>query len=178
MFAPSLVVTTLCKLICGETGAMGDESTKRAAQEYLAARLAQEGQSYEDKLNREAAVALAPRVWKRVTETVIAKCNEWNAITKEQTLTCKETMLGDLRVWCAGKSHVMTVHYDSKMRLITLKNTARPEHEKDMILSIEGYSIAGGRDARLVRNNEPANLDVVILGELRVLVGLGRQTNG
>jgi len=39
-----------------------------------------------------------------------------------------------------------------------------------MILSIEGYSIAGGRDARLVRNNEPANLDVVILGELRVLV--------
>ena len=178
MFAPSLVVTTLCKLICGETGAMGDESTKRAAQEYLAARLAQEGQSYEDKLNREAAVALAPRVWKKVAETVIAKCNEWNAITKEQTLTCKETMLGDLRVWCAGKSNVMTVHYDSKMRLITLKNTARPEHEKDMILSIEGYSIAGGRDARLVRNNEPANLDVVILGELRVLVGLGRQTNG
>jgi len=87
-------------------------------------------------------------------------------------------MLGDLRVWCAGKSQVMTVHYDSKVRLITLKNTARPEHEKDMILSIEGYSIAGGREARLVRNNEPANLDVVILGELRVLVGLGRQTNG
>jgi len=87
-------------------------------------------------------------------------------------------MLGDLRIWCAGKPHVMTVHYDSKMRLIILKNTARPEHEKDMILSIEGYSIAGGRDARLVRNNEPANLDVVILGELRVLVGLGRQTNG
>ena len=178
MFAPSLLVTTLCKLIGGENRAMGDESTKRAAQEYLAARLAQEGQSYEDRLNRDAAVALAPRVWKRVAETVVAKCNEWNAITEEQTLTCKETMLGDLRVWCAGKPHVMTVHYDSKTRLITLKNTARPEHEKDMILSIEGYSIAGGRDARLVRNNEPANLDVVILGELRVLVGLGRQTNG
>src|SRR5258708_35637128 len=62
---------------------MGDESRKRAAQEYLAARLAQEGQSYEDKLNREAAVVLAPRVWKQVTEIVIAKCNEWNAITKE-----------------------------------------------------------------------------------------------
>jgi len=59
-----------------------------------------------------------------------------------------------------------------------LKEHSASEHEKDMILSIEGYSIAGGRDARLVRNNEPANLDVVILGELRVLVGLGRQTNG
>jgi hypothetical protein len=157
---------------------MVDESTKRAAQEYLAARLAQEGQSYEDKLNREAAIALAPRVWKLVAETVIAKCNEWNAVTQEQTLTCRETALGDIRVWSAGKSHVMTVHYDSKTRLIILKNTARPEHEKDMILSIEGYSVAGGRDARLVRNHEPANLDVVLLGELRVLVGLGRQTNG
>jgi hypothetical protein len=157
---------------------MGDESTKRAAEEYLAARLAEEGQSYEDKLNREAAVALAPRVWKRVAETVVAKCNEWNAITKEQTLTCKETALGDLRVWCAGKPHVMTVHYDSKMRSVTLKNTARPEHEKDMILTIEGYATGAGRDARLVRNNQPANLDVLILGELRVLVGLNRQTNG
>jgi hypothetical protein len=111
------------------------------------------------------------------SETVIAKCTEWNAVTGEQTLTCRETALGDLRVRCAGKSQVMTVHYDSRIRLITLKNTARPEHEKDMILSIEGYSIAGGRDARLVRNNEPANLDILILGELRVLVGLGRQTN-
>ena len=161
---------------------MGDESTKRAAQEYLAARLTQEGQSHEDKLNREAAVSLAPRVWKQVTDAVIAKCNEWNAITKEQTLTCRETALGDLRVWCAGKSQAMTVHYDSKARLITLKNTARPEHEKDMILSIEGYSVAGDgdsrRNARLMRNNEPANLDVVILAELRVLAGLGRQTNG
>src|SRR5258708_30757345 len=117
---------------------MRDESTKRAAQEYLAARLAQEGQSYEDKLNREAAVALAPRVWKQVTETVIAKCDEWNAITKEQTLTCKETMLGDLRVWCAGKSQVMTVHYDSMVRFMTLKTTARLELEKSLSVSIEG----------------------------------------
>ena len=31
---------------------MGDESTKRAAQEYLAAKLSKEGQSYEDKMNR------------------------------------------------------------------------------------------------------------------------------
>jgi len=114
---------------------------RSAQQRILAARLAQEGQSYEDKLNRKRRLHLL-LVWKQVTETVIAKCDEWNAITKEQTLTCKETMLGDLRVWCAGKSQVMTVHYDSKLRLITLKNTARPEHEKDMILSIEGYSIA------------------------------------
>jgi hypothetical protein len=178
MLAGSLTVTPLCKLIPGETGAMGDESTKRAAEEYLAARLAEEGQSHEDKLNLEAAVALAPRVWKSVAETVIAKCNEWNAVTKEQTLTCKETALGDLRVWCAGKSQVMTVHYDSKMRLITLKNTARPEHEKDLILSIEGCSTSAGRDARLMRNNQPANLDVLIVGELRVLVGLSRQTKG
>src|SRR5258707_15081013 len=97
MFAPSLLVTTLCKLICGENRAMGDESTKRAAQEYLGARLAQEGQSCEDRLNREAAVALAPRVWKQVTETVIAKCNEGKAITKQQTFACKERMLGELR---------------------------------------------------------------------------------
>jgi hypothetical protein len=157
---------------------MGDESTKRAAQEYLAARIAEEGQSYEDKLNMKAAVALAPRVWKRVAETVIAKCNEWNAVTKEQTLTCKETPLGDLRIWCAGRSQVMTVHYDSKKRLVTLKNTARLEHETDMILSIEGYSTGDGRDARLIRNNQPANLDILILGELRVLAGLNRQTNG
>ena len=157
---------------------MGDESTKRAAQEYLAARLAEQGQSHEDKLNMQAAVALAPQVWKSVAETVIAKCNEWNAVTREQTLTCKETALGDLRVWCTGKPHVMTVHYDSRMRLITLKNTARPEHEKDLVLSIEGYAASSGRSARLMRNNQPANLDALIVGELRVLVGLNRQANG
>ena len=56
---------------------MNDESTKRAAEEYLAAKLAEEGQSYEDRLNNEAAVTLAPRVWKRAAETVIAKCTEW-----------------------------------------------------------------------------------------------------
>jgi hypothetical protein len=156
---------------------MNDESTKRAAEEYLAAKLAEEGQSYEDKLNREAAVSLAPRVWKRAAETVIAKCTEWNAVTKEQTFTCKETALGDLRIWCAGRSQLMTVQYDSKKRLITIKNSARPEHEKDLILSIEGYSTGFGREAHLVRNNQPVNLNVLILGELRVLAGLSRQTS-
>ena len=156
---------------------MNDESTKRAAEEYLAAKLADEGQSHEDRLNKEAAVTLAPRVWKRTAETVIAKCNEWNAVTKEQTLTCKETALGDLRIRCAGRSQLMTVQYDSRKRLITIKNGGRPEHEKDLILGIEGYAMGSGRDARLVRNNQPVNLDVLILGELRVLAGLSRQTN-
>ncbi len=64
---------------------MGDESTKRAAQEYLAAKLSEEGQQYEDKLNTEAAIALAPAVWNRVAEAVIEKCRDWNAITGEQT---------------------------------------------------------------------------------------------
>jgi len=43
------------KIIFGETDFMGDEGTKRAAQEYLAAKLSKEGQSYEDGLNRETA---------------------------------------------------------------------------------------------------------------------------
>lgn len=155
---------------------MNDESTKRAAEEYLATRLAEEGQSYEDKLNRETALALAPRVWKKVVENILAKCNEWNAVTKEETFTCKETMLGDLRILCAGRSQTMTVHFDSRKHLIRIKNTARPEHEKDMILNIEGYAKGEERDAHLVRNNEPANLDVVLVGEMRVLAGLSRQT--
>lgn len=63
---------------------MGNESTKRAAQEYLAARLSEEGQNYEDKANLEAAIALAPAVWKMVVDTVTAKCSEWNAVSGMQ----------------------------------------------------------------------------------------------
>jgi hypothetical protein len=162
-------------MICGETNTMGDESTKRAAQEYLAARLSEEGQSYEEKLNMEAAVALAPAVWKSFADTVIAKCNEWNAVTQEQTLTYKETILGDLRILCAGRTQQMTVHYDSKKRLITVRNTARLEHEPEVILGIEGYATGTGRKAQVVRNNEPVNLDMLILGQLRVLAGLARK---
>jgi len=48
-------------------------------------------------------------------------------------LTCKETMLGDLRVWCAA-----IASDDGALRFQGafdhLKDTARPEHEKDMIL--------------------------------------------
>ena len=156
---------------------MTDESTKRAAQEYLAAKLAEAGQSEEDKLNSAAAVALAPAVWKKVKDTIIAKCESWNTTAKEQTFTCKETALGDLRIWCSGRPQHMTVYYDSRKLVITVKNTARLEHETDVKLSIEGYSTGSGRDAHLVRSNQVVNIDMLILGELRVLAGMGRQTS-
>jgi hypothetical protein len=74
----------------------------------------------------------------------------------------------------------MTVHYDSKKLLITAKNTGRIEHEKDVILRIEGYRTGpdrDDRDARLMRNELPVNIDMLLLGELRVLTGIGRQRN-
>ncbi|GAC1674093.1 MAG: hypothetical protein NVS9B4_28280 [Candidatus Acidiferrum sp.] len=108
-----------------------------------------------------------------------AKCAEWNSVTGEQTLTCKETALGDIRVWCAGRAQQMIVHFDSKRLLVIIKNSARLEHETDVILSIEGYATshgtAGERDAQLVRSEQPVNLDMLIVGELRVLTGINRQ---
>jgi hypothetical protein len=154
---------------------MRDESTKQAAQEYLAAKLAEEEQAYEDKLNKETAVARAPAVWTNLKEAIFAQCSEWNAVTEEQTLKCKETLMGDLRVWCAARSKQMTVHYDSKKLLITVKNAGRLEHEKDVILLIEGYRTDSDREAHLVRNEQPVNVDMLILGELRVLTGMSRQ---
>ena len=157
---------------------MHDESTERAAQEFLAAKLAEEEQLNEAKLNKEAAVALGPVVWKRVADSVLAKCKEWNAITNEQTLTCKETLLGDLRILCTGRPQQLTVHFDSKTLLVVIKNMARLEHETDAILQVEGYRTAsGGRDAQLVRNGMPVNIDLLVLGELRVLAGMSRQAN-
>jgi hypothetical protein len=154
---------------------MRDETTKQAAQEYLATKLAEENQKHEDKLNRETAVALSLRVWKNFRDAIFAQCREWNAVTQEETLTCKETPLGDLRIWCAARSKQMTVHYDSRKLLVILKNAGRLEHEKDVILHIEGYSTGSDRDAHLTRNDEPVNVDMLILGELRVLTGIGRQ---
>jgi hypothetical protein len=156
---------------------MADESAKRAAQEFQAAKLSEEGRLYEDKVNLEAAIALGPKVWKRLADTVIANCREWNAVTGEHSLTCKETALGDLRIRCAGREYYqMFVHYDSRTRQVTIENTARPENEPDTILRIEGYATGEGRDAHLVRNSngEPVNLDMLILGHLRVLAGLSR----
>jgi hypothetical protein len=154
---------------------MSDELTKQSAQEYLAERLAQELEIQEAKLNRETAVALAPSVWKNVQDALVSKCAEWNAVTGAQTLTCKETIMGDLRVWCPERSLQMTVHYDSKRLSITIKNAGRAENETDVILNITGYRTEQGRGARLLRNEEIVNLEMLLVGELRVLAGIGRR---
>jgi hypothetical protein len=154
---------------------MRDESTKQAAQEFLATKLTEENQKHEDKLNREVAVARALHVWKSFRDAIATQCKEWNEVTKEQSLTCKETPLGDLRVWCATTAKQLTAHFDSKKLTVTLKNAGRPENEKDAVLHIEGYATESARDARLVRNNEPVNVPLLILGELRVVAGMGRQ---
>ncbi len=154
---------------------MADESAKRAAEEFLAARLTEEGQSYEEQQNREAAVKLGPTVWKRLAETVFAQCKDWNGVTNEQTLTCKETPMGDLRILCAGRSYQMLVHYNSRQGLVTIKNTARVETDPDTVMSIEGYASGEGRDARLMRNSEPVNVEMMILGHIRLLAGLSRR---
>ena len=154
---------------------MRDESTRQAAQEFLAAKLTEEAQKLEDKLNLETAVARSLQVWKHFRDSIFSQCNEWNSVTQEQTLTCKETPLGDLRVWCAATSKHLTVHYDSRKLLVTLKNGGRRENETDVILHIEGYSTGTDRSAHLVRNDEAINVPVLILGELRILSGMGRQ---
>ena len=157
---------------------MRDESTKQAAQEYLAAKLTEEEQIYEETHNVALAVARAPLVWKSVKDAIFEKCAEWNAVTQEETLICKETAIGDLRIWCAARSKQMTVHFDSKKLLITVKNAGRLEHEKDVILHIEGYRTGperSDRAIRLTRNEQPVNIDMLIVGELRVLTGMSRQ---
>jgi hypothetical protein len=151
---------------------MATDETKRAAQEFLAAKLSEEAELQEETLNREASLRLAPKVWKQVTEAFVAQCKVWNAIINEETLTCKETILGDLRIRVAGKQPLITVHYDSRKLQVTIKNTARPEHEGDSIFFIQGW--ASGTEAHLFRNNQPVNLDAIVLGELRVLAGIGR----
>ncbi len=155
-----------------------DETAKQAAQEYLASKLTGEEQIYEAEQNLALATKRSPMVWKQVKDTIFERCREWNAITQEETLTCKETAIGDLRIWCAARSRQMTVHYDSRKLLITLKNAGRLEHEKDVILHIEGYrtgSDRADRDVHLVRNEQGVDIELLIVGELRVLTGLSRQ---
>ena len=151
---------------------MASEDTKRAAQEFLATKLSEQTQAQEDALNREAALRLAPKVWKQVAETFVSQCKVWNSIINEEAFSCKETILGDLRIRCAGKPQVITVHYDSRKLQVTLKNNARPENEGDSIFFIQGW--ASGTEAHLFRNNQPVNLEAIVLGELRVLAGIGR----
>ena len=155
-----------------------DETTRQAAQEYLAAKLTEEEQLYEAQQNLALATARSPMVWTSVKNSIFEKCREWNAVTQEETLTCKETIMGDIRIWCAAQSKQMTVHYDSRKLLITVKNAGRLEHEKDVILHIEGYRTGTHRDDRdvhLVRNELEVNIGLLIVGELRVLTGMSRQ---
>ncbi len=140
--------------------------------------MAIENELEEQEANREAATRLGPRVWNRLAEVVQRQCTEWNAVTREQTLTCKETALGDLRIRCAGREQQIVVHYDSKSGLVIIKNSARPENEPDTVLCMQGYATGNGRDARLVRttNGEPINPEMMVLGHLRVLAGMARRT--
>ncbi len=151
---------------------MPTDDTKRAAQEFLAEKLTEESRLQEEALNRAAALRLAPKVWKQVAETFFAQCKAWNGIVGEEALTCKETILGDLRVRCSGKPNLVTVHYDSRKLQVTIRNTARPEHEGYSIFFIQGW--ASGTEVHLFRNSQMVNLEVIVLGELRVLAGIGR----
>src|ERR1700688_2924557 len=153
---------------------MRDESTKQAAQEYLAAKLTEEEQIYEEKHNMALAVARSPLVWTSVKDAIFEKCGEWNAVTQEETLTCKETAIGDLRIWCAARSKQMTVHYDSKKLLIMVRNAGRLEHEKDVILHTKGYRTGADRadrDVHLVRNEQVVTLVILFGARLAVLTG-------
>jgi len=155
-----------------------DDNTKQAAQEYLAGKLTEDERIYEAQQNRAIAVARCLQVWKSFRDSIMEKCREWNTITQEETLSCKETPLGDLRIWCAARSKQMIVHYDSQKLLIVIKNAGRLEHEKDVILFIRGYRKSfdrEDREVRLERNDEPINPDMLIVGELRVLTGMSRQ---
>jgi len=157
---------------------MIDESAKQAAQEYLAAKLTEEELLYEEAQNKTLAFARSPMVWKYFKDTIFEKCGEWNAITQEETLVCKETAIGDLRIWCAARNKQMTVHYDSRRLLITVKNGGRLENEEDVVMHMEGYRTGADRadrDVHLMRNEQPVNIDMLIVGELRVLTGLSRQ---
>jgi hypothetical protein len=155
-----------------------DDNTKQAAQEYLAGKLSEDERLYEAQQNRAIAVARCLQVWKSFRDSITQKCREWNTVTQEETLSCKETPLGDLRIWCAARSKQMIVHYDSQKLLIMIKNGGRLEHEKDVILFIRGYRKSfdrEDRDVRLEHNDEPINPDMLIVGELRVLTGMSRQ---
>lgn len=159
---------------------MRDESTKQAAQEYLATRLTEEQQRYEDEQNRATAIARSIVVWRRLRESLLAQCREWNTIVGEEALACTETLMGDLRVRCVSPQRQLTVHFDSRKLLVTIKNPGRLENEKDVVMRVEGYRTGpalDARDAHLVRvvNDETVNLDMLLLGELRVLTGMKRQ---
>jgi hypothetical protein len=154
---------------------MSTDRAKDSAQEFFAEKLSRDFEAQEAKLNHEAAVRLCRVAWTRLATVIQDNCKQWNQVTGEETLTCKETLLGDLRIRCAGRPHQLSIHFDPSKLLITLKNTARAEHETDIVLNIEGYATENGRDAQIAHNGKVANASIVILAELRVLAGMTRQ---
>src|SRR5258706_12921295 len=124
---------------------MSTDRTKDSAQEFFAEKLSRDFEAQEAKLNHEAAVRLCRVVWNRVATAVREKCKQWNQVTGEETLTCKETLLGDLRVRCAGRPHQLSVHFDSAKLLVTLKNTARAAHETHIVLNIAAHPTDNAR---------------------------------
>jgi hypothetical protein len=154
---------------------MQDEFTKQAAEEFLAAKLAKEKLEEESRLNLVEAMKRSPKIWKSFRDSVEQKCKEWNTIAGAQVLTCRETILGDLRVWCPERSLQLTIHYDSKLLQIHLKNSARLEPERESAIYIKGFATGDGRDARLERNDQPINLDQILASELRILTGVVRR---
>ena len=102
-------------------------------------------------------------------------CEDCNSVTRDESLICKETVLGDLRIRCANRQHQLTFHFDSKRRCIRVENTAREDYEPKVVLFIQGYSTGSGHGARLVRNEEPVNLEMLVVGQLRALAGLSRK---
>src|SRR5260370_39075405 len=108
---------------------MRDETTKQAAQEYLATKLTEEEQKYEDEHNMATAVARSLLVWKRFKDAILTQCNVWNTVTQEETLVCKATLLGDLRICCPARTKQMTLHYDCRNLFVTIMIAGRLDHE-------------------------------------------------
>jgi hypothetical protein len=59
----------------------------------------------------------------------------------------------------------LVFHYDSKRRIVRVENAARKAYEPNVVLSIEGG------------NDEPVNLELLVVGHLRVLAGLTRKAD-
>lgn len=131
----------------------------------------------EEKLNREAANAYGPTVWKHGRN---------RHIDVQRVEFRRSGPHADLqRNGARGSPHSMRrqdptpliIHYEPKRRLVRVENTARLDHQPKVVLSIEGYATGSGRGARLMRNNEPVNLEMLMLGQIRVLAGLSRKGN-
>ena len=102
---------------------MTDDLTRRSAEEFLAGKFLKTEEDAEK--NRAATAPLAPAVWRKFCQAVAEQCKAWNSVTGEETLTIKETYVGDLRISCAGRPQQLTIHFDSRKLTVTMRNTAR-----------------------------------------------------